>query len=348
MALFDMPLEQLEAYRPNLVAPADFDQFWLRTIGESLVHSKPVEVKLHDAGLPAVQVFDLTFSGFGGQQVKAWFLLPAGMDLATEKLPCVVHYQGYGGGRGYPHEWLLWPSAGYAFLIMDSRGQGSNWSRGDTADQEAAGGNPQYPGYMTRGILDKEAYYYRRLFTDGVLAARMAAALPGVDPERIILSGGSQGGGITLAVSGILSILHQAGSSGDATLKQLALGFPRPTGCLVDVPFLCHIRRATEITDSFPYQEINGWCRQHREDTEKAFETLRYFDGVHFAARAPWRALFSVALMDNICPPSTVYAAYNAWAGSASIEVFPYNGHEGGGEAHTVTKLAFVRSLLGV
>ena len=46
---------------------------------------------------------------------------------------------------------------------------------------------------------------------------------------------------------------------------------------------------------------------------EQVFKTLSYFDGVNFAARAHAPALFSVALMDAVCPPATVFAAYNAY-----------------------------------
>ena len=56
-----------------------------------------------------------------------------------------------------------------------------------------------------------------------------------------------------------------------------------------------------------------------------------YFDGVNFATRITAPALFSVALMDAVCPPSTVYAAYNHCASpDKDIVVWPYNGHEGG------------------
>jgi cephalosporin-C deacetylase len=42
-------------------------------------------------------------------------------------------------------------------------------------------------------------------------------------------------------------------------------------------------------------------------------------------------AWLSAALMDPTCPPSTVFGAYHELAGPKSIEVWPYNGHEGGG-----------------
>ena len=68
----------------------------------------------------------------------------------------------------------------------------------------------------------------------------------------------------------------------------------------------------------------------HRDQAERVFQTLSYFDGLNFAARAKSPALFSVALMDTVCPPSTVFAAYNHYAGPKEIVVYPFNGHENG------------------
>ncbi|NEE11438.1 acetylxylan esterase, partial [Streptomyces sp. SID7499] len=55
---------------------------------------------------------------------------------------------------------------------------------------------------------------------------------------------------------------------------------------VADVPFLCHYRRASQITDAGPYAEIARWLSGHRFRIEEAMETLSYFDGVNFAARA--------------------------------------------------------------
>ena len=57
-------------------------------------------------------------------------------------------------------------------------------------------------------------------------------------------------------------------------------------------------------------------------------ETLRYFDVVNFARHCTAPALFSAALMDTICPPSTVFAAFNAYAGEKEIVVHRFNGHD--------------------
>ena len=114
---------------------------------------------------------------------------------------------------------------------------------------------------------------------------------------------------------------------------------------LPDYPFLCDYRRAVAITDSYPYREISDYCQAYRDQVGHVFETLAYFDGTSFAARATAPTLFSVALMDQVCPPSTVFAAYNVYGGSKDIGVYEFNGHEGGGPYHRRRQLAFLQNL---
>ena len=321
--LFDLPLDQLETYLPPRSEPGDFEAFWAATLAAARAFPLEATFAPLDAGLRLIDAFDVTFRGYGGQPIKGWFLRPRG---ATGPLPCVVEYIGYGGGRGHPLDWLLFASAGYAHFVMDVRGQGSAWRRGDTPDSEADGGNPQLPGFMTRGVLDPATYYYRRLFTDAVRAVEAARRHPAVDPARLAVNGGSQGGGMALAAAGLVGDLAAA---------------------LIDVPFLCHFRRATTLTDADPYGEIARFCKIHRERVETVFNTLDYFDGVNFAARAGAPALFSAGLMDDICPPSTVFAAYNHYAGPKEMRVYPFNRHEGGESYQNVEKLRFLRERWG-
>jgi cephalosporin-C deacetylase len=323
MARFDLSPEQLRDYKPARTEQPDWEQFWAATLEESRGMAAPPVITPVDAGLRTVETFDVTFSGYKGQPIKGWLILPR---ERSGPLPCVVEYIGYGGGRAFPTDWLVWASVGYAHFVMDTRGQGSAWSPGDTPDLEVDGGSPQAPGFMTRGIASKETYYYRRVFTDAVLAVDAARSLPEVDGTKIAVSGGSQGGGITLAVAGLRNDLVAA---------------------LPDVPFLCHYRRATEITDADPYKEIGRYLFVHRDQVEPVFETLSYFDGVNFAPRATAPALFSTALMDMTCPPSTVFAAYNHYAGEKDIRVWQYNGHEGGATFQVQAKIAFLRERLG-
>lgn len=335
MAFFDIDINELPSFKPRMLEPGDFADFWVETLNETLAKSrKAPRFTRIESGFPGVETWDVEFPGFAGQPVKGWFLLPAKKLRGKAPLPCIVEYIGYGGGRGHLHQWLLWPSRGFALFVMDTRGQGSVWQKGDTPDPDADPANPQTPGFMTRGILSPWSYYYRRVFADGVMACLCAATRKEVDPGCITTAGGSQGGGISLAVSGILSIL--AGSPAWQGRKLV------PAATMADVPFLCHFKRACAITDSHPYQEICTFLRTHRDKEDEVWATLGYFDGVHFAKHIRNPALFSVGLMDGVCPPSTVYAAYNNLAGTKSIKVYPYNGHEGGGDFQTVEKMAFM------
>lgn len=317
-----MSLDQLRTYKPERDEPADFDAFWQETLTEARQFPLNGRFEPVDYGLKLVDVYDVTFSGFGGQRVKAWFLLP---KERSGPLPCVVEYLGYGGGRGFGYEHLLWPNMGYAHLLMDTRGQGSAWRKGDTPDVPN-GANPAFPGYMTQGILDPKTYYYRRVFTDAVRAIEVIWGHEAVDSKRVALTGGSQGGGITIAAGA----LHEGAQV-----------------IMPDVPFLCHYRRATSITDRSPYSEIASFLKTHRDKIDAVYRTLSYFDGVNFAARIAANALFSVGLMDMTCPPSTVFAAYNHLRGQKEIRVYEFNDHEGGGNYQTLEKMNFLRALWG-
>ncbi|MFC8923192.1 acetylxylan esterase [Cellulosimicrobium sp. NPDC057127] len=343
MPLFDLPLAELETYSPTLPEPDDLDAFWATTLtasreaGGDLVET--VRLERVETGLDLVTVDDVTFPGFDGQPVRAWLVRPAAAARATAggdaaPLPTVVEFLGYGGGRGLPHEHLAWASAGFAHLVVDTRGQGSGWgSGGGTPDPVGSG--PAAPGFLTRGVEDPHDHYYRRVFTDGVRAVDAVRSLPGIDPARVAVTGISQGGGITIAVAALAGGVVAA---------------------MPDVPFLAHLRRAVEITDRDPYAEVRRYLAVHRGAEETVFRTLSYVDVALLARRATVPTLFSVALMDATCPPSTVYTAYNGWGAAADgggarvdrqIDVYRFNDHEGGQAYRFPRQRAWLREHVG-
>lgn len=338
MPLFDMPLDQLRNYTSGAVEPSDFDEFWDRTLAEA--QELPLEATFIpvENQLAVIDSFDVSYAGFGGDRIKGWLHLPATRQPG-EELPVLVQYIGYSGGRGLVQQDTKWAQAGYAHFIMDSRGQGYGGIIGDTPDPHPSAGGVAFAGLMTRGISAKEDYYYRRIYVDAFRAIEAAVAHPEVNPAKVVLVGLSQGGGLALAAAGL------AAGRLEGVIALLA-----------DVPFLQDFPRAIDIAPRGPYPEIASFLNRHRGSYESVLEVLNYFDGVHLGSRATAPALFSVAQMDDICPPSTVFAAYNAY-GSGSfaagapapkkdIEVYRFNNHEGGQEHHWVRQLHYVARLL--
>ncbi|MGW0332951.1 acetylxylan esterase [Streptomyces sp. NPDC003011] len=341
MPAFDLPLKELEQYRPDLEEPADFDAFWLATLREAARTDPVLSVRPVSTGLRLTQTWDVTFRGFAGDPVRAWFSLPRsrrrsnGGTLtagAGEPLPAVVEYAGYGRGRGLPHERLTWVNAGYAHLLMDNRGQGDQYGcGGDTPDPHADA--PGGPGPAVRGLLAPRDHHHRRLITDAVRAVAAVRALPGVDAERTAAVGNSQGGGLALAVAGLV---------------------PDLAAVAVTAPFLCGIRRALDLTDATPYGEITAYLSVHRGAERAAYRTLSYLEGVSFARRAQAPAHFGVGLRDTVCPPSGAYAAFNRYGELSGADprkemhAYPYNGHEGGDAVHVRRQLDWLADVTGV
>jgi cephalosporin-C deacetylase len=314
----DLPLEELRRYRPAVAEPEDFDAFWAEQLAAARAHEAVPAFAEVATPLRFATVFDVAFAGYAGDTVRGWLLVP------RDPLPggaLVVEYIGYGGGRGDPLDWLPYAAAGHPHLVMDTRGQGGGWRSADTGDPSDDGA-PSATGFVTRGIADPRTHYYTRLFVDAVRAVDAARAHPVAAGRPIVTAGVSQGGGLAVAAA------HLSGAAVRATMP--------------DVPFLAHPRRAVEVTDSRPYGELVEFCSVHSDRVDEVFRTLSYIDVVNHAKRATVPALFSVGLLDDITPASTVFAAFNHYAGPKDIGVYPFNGHEAGGTRHLAAKLAFL------
>lgn len=320
MPSIDFPLAKLVDYRPALTAPDDFDDFWRETLAECRRDDLAPVVEPLEYPLAGVRAHRLSYAGYHGHRIHGLYLLPAAAD--NRPAPTLIVYHGYSGGAGLVHQHLPWVMLGCGVIAVDTRGQG-----GETGDPEGYSGGSSM-GWMTQGILNPRDYYYRRAYCDCVRAVDFAHTRPELDNSKLAVTGGSQGGGLSLAVAGL---------------------DPRVLVALPDVPFLCHFDRALDIALAGPYQELQRYAAKYPRHLPAMLQTLAYHDGMNLASRInpACRMLWSVGLWDDVCPPSTVYAAYNHCPATVKqIEIYPYNKHEGGGGEQVERKLAFLKEAL--
>jgi cephalosporin-C deacetylase len=314
MPMIDMPLEALQTYRPAPTRQADFDAYWDRTLAESAATPLDARVEPVDYPVNGPAFYRVFYAGWRGARICAWYIRPAG----DGPFPVVVVYHGYGGSKGAIYSLLPWVAAGYAAVAVDTRGQ-----TGDSTDPTHYS-TGHWPGYMTDGILDPEEYYYRGAYVDCVRALDFIATRPELNAARIALTGISQGGGLTLAVAAL---------------------DPRPKAAMPRVPYLCHYRRAVDVSDKLPYWEIAQYLNRHPEHEETAFRTLSYCDNLNLASRITCATLVTVGMQDLICPPSTVFGTYNQMMCKKKMLVYPFMDHADN-EAQWEQMLGWLRTFV--
>jgi len=323
--MLDMPLAQLEEYRPPLTREGDFEAFWAQTLAAS--QRQPLQASLEQTPYPVerVTVHRVTYDGFGpGTRVAGWYITPQQPRAdAKGKTPAIVVYHGYSGSRGAVARHLHWALQGFIVFAVDTRGQ-----NGETPD------NHPYPGgaaigHLTKGIEDPHTYYYRYAYMDCVRAVDFLRTRPEVG--SLMVMGRSQGGALALAAAAL------APSDDEQPI----------VAAMPDVPFLSHFARAVEMYSEGPYDELVAYWRAHPTSVARDYRTLSYFDAMNLAPRVICPTLLSVGLLDPICPPSTAFAVYHhLGATDRQIAVYPFADHDGGDDLHTEEQYRFVRRYL--
>jgi cephalosporin-C deacetylase len=301
--MFDMPLEELYEYQGRNPRPEDFDTFWDRSLAEMREVDPQVELVPASFQVPFADCYHLYFTGVGGARVHAKYLRPKGVDTPH---PAVLMFHGYSGSSGDWSDKLGYVAAGLTVAALDCRGQG-----GLSEDKGGVGGWT-LRGHIVRGLDEApEKLLFRHIFLDTAQLAKIVMEMPDVDEDRVGATGGSQGGGLTLACAAL-----------EPRVKRAAPVFP----------FLCDYQRVWEMDlAKDAYDELQAWFRRFdplHENEGDVFTRLGYVDAQHLAPRIKGEVMMAVGLMDEICPPSTQFAAYNKIVAEKSLRIYPDYGHE--------------------
>jgi cephalosporin-C deacetylase len=304
MPLIEMPLDQLRVYQGRNPCPPDMDAYWDAALAEMRAVDPKVELVERPSKVAFADCFEMRFAGVRGARIYCQLLKPRGFK---GKRPALLLFHGYSGHSGDWAEKYRWAAQGFVVAAMDCRGQG-----GKSEDVGGVKGTT-FCGDIVRGLDDKpENMTLRHIFLDTAELARIVMEMGEVDPDRVGATGGSQGGGLTLACAALEPRIRRAFSL---------------------YPFLCDYQRVWEMDlVKVAYEELRQWFRNfdplHQRERE-VFTRLGYLDIQHLAKRIKAEVRMATGLMDTDCPASTQFAAYNRITSKKSVLIYPDFGHEG-------------------
>lgn len=285
--------ERTVGYRPEeiqspLTKQDDFDDFWRQTLNELAdVAPEFVATRRQQFDSPTHGVYEVTMRSLGGVRVGGWYEKPRVTTHAP--YPALLRVPGYGSDMR--PSGISEPFAVFSFNV---RGHGNS--------QADVSGTPE--DFWIRGLDHKEGYYYQGAYADCVRAVDFLASRPEVDVDRIAVTGGSQGGGLSLVTAAL---------------------DPRISLCAPDIPFLCDWVRYFKTSD---WPEMNEWVKAKPERSwEKTLRTLSYFDTLNLADRIRCPVFLGLGLQDEVCPAATIFSVYNRLTRLKEYRVYPEAKH---------------------
>ena len=303
MPALDMPIEQLKEYKGCSPCPADFDKYWEDALAEMNAVDYKAEFIAKKFPSRIADMYDLYFTGTKNARIHAKVAVPKNIE---GKVPAVLFFHGLSGASDEWGSLVKYASQGFVCAALDARGQG-----GLSEDVGGTKGST-YSTPFVRGLDgDKHDLYYRDVFLDTALMAKIIMNLDYVDEARVGCLGGSQGGALSIACACLV---------------------PQIKKCAPWVPYLSDYKRVYDMDlNKDAYEGLKYYFRMfdpaHEREAE-VFEKLGYIDIQNLAKRMKAELFMQTGLIDNICPPSTQFAMYNKVTSKKRVVVYPEYAHE--------------------
>ena len=281
----------VEKIQPATREPNDFDEFWTNAIAEVRGTSLDAKMLLLPERCTATQNFyEVSFrNGRSGARVYGILVTPK----APGKYPAILRVPGAGirpyYGYGIDDDVITLEIGIHGLPVTLPQEVYNNLSAGALNN------------YMLINTNDRDKHYYKRVFTGCVRAVDFIYSLPEFDGNTVGVTGGSQGGALSIITAGL-----------DPRIKFLAAYYPA----------MCD-------NEGYLNNRAGGWPHYFRVAKPKPneVETLAYFDVVNFARRVKVPGWYSWGFNDNTCPPTSMHAAYNVIPGSKELDVYLNTGH---------------------
>lgn len=277
---------------PTTTLPSDFEQFWKEAKTElAKVPMNPVVTLIPERCTSKVNVYQVSINNVKGK-IHGILSKPK----AEGKYPAILHVPGAGIR---PYNGDTWRAErGIITFEIGIHGIPVNLDQ-TVYDNLGAGA---LGGYWQTNLDDKDNYYFKRVYLGCVRALDFIESIDSFNGEDIAVTGGSQGGALSIITAAL-----------DDRIDYLAAFYP----ALSDLTGYLHNRAG-----GWPHLFLDTFTNK----PEKV-ETSKYYDVVNFARFVQVPGWYSWGYNDNVCPPTSMYAAYNVINANKELHIFQETQH---------------------
>ncbi len=301
-----------EKIEPTTTLPHDFEAFWNKAKEDlAKIPIKPVLTLMPERCTDKADVYHVRIDNIQGR-IYGILCKPKGEG----KYPAILHVPGAGIRPYYGEVWEA--EAGFVSFTIGIHGIPVNLDQ-SVYDDLMQGALSQY---WSTNMDDRDNYYYKRVYLGCVRAVDFIETLDYFDGENLAVTGGSQGGALSIVIAGL-----------DKRIDYLAAYYP----AMSDFTGFLHGRAA-------------GWPKLFRDDfTNKPdkIETSKYYDVVNFARFVKVPGWYSWGYNDNVCSPTSTYSAYNVIQAAKELHIFQETQHWTFPEQHELSNPWLFKKLRG-
>lgn len=283
--------------KPTTDKPTDFHEFWEKAKAEaSKVPMDARLTRLEESSTPTVDVYEVNLQSYlPGNRLFGILCVPKkeGTYPAVLKLPGA-------GVRSYDGEIKL-AEKGIITLEIGIHGIPQNLKKEVYYDLAFGA----LRNYYFQNLDNRDTYYYKKVYLGCIRAIDFICSIDKFNGQQLATYGGSQGGALSLVTAAL-----------DSRVKYMVCLFP----AMSDLTGYLHGR-------------AGGWPHLFNKEnakfnlTENKIENSKYFDLVNFASLIKIPGLYSWGYNDEVCPPTSVFSAYNKIKAPKELKIFKSSGH---------------------
>lgn len=282
-----------EKIEPTAKMAEDFDSYWQNAIAEARkVSLDPRMSLMPERCTNETYVYHVNFqNNVAGSRIYGILAIPK----KEGRYPAILTVPG-AGVRPYAGDMT---NAAKGIITLEIGIHGIPVNMDPSIYSSLYTGGLQFYWYLR--LNNKDEYVYKKIYLACVRAVDFIFSLPEFNGTDIAVTGGSQGGALTIVTAGL-----------DKRVKYLAAVYPA----------MCD-------HTGYLYKRAGGWPHYFRNEVPKEgeLETLAYYDVVNFAKKITVPGLYTWGFNDLTCPPTSMYSAYNSIKAPKEILLFQETGH---------------------